>query len=210
MDGDGAQDVLSLGQGGSMFLWDAVSGDMAAGWPYSADPALGTPWAGDMDGDGYLDVLFAGTAGRVLVMSLPYEHEAGNMIWSSEGGSASGAGAYPDSLLPGEPSATGELMSHDRTYCYPNPAQGEDLTIRVYLEEEADIVVEIMDVTGQVVERFEKDGVLTVNEITWATSGVASGLYIVRVEVLARLGAYAQPGERPRTESKNMKVAIIR
>jgi hypothetical protein len=211
MDGEGRLDVLSAGPGGSMFLCDAISGEVIPGWPYSSDPALGTPWAGDIDEDGQLDILVAGTSGRVLLMGLPYAHEAGSMIWSTEGGSASGEGAYPDSILPGEPAPTGELLSAERTYCYPNPAERSDLTIRVFLEEEADIEVEILDVAGEVVERLEREGDLTVNEITWSTSGVASGLYIVRVKVIDPLDAYyAELGRPPRSESKAMKVAVIR
>jgi len=211
MDGEGALDILSTGPGGSMFLFDAISGEVIPGWPYSSDPALGTPWAGDIDDDGELDILVAGTSGRVLLMGLPYSHEAGSMIWSTEGGSASGEGAYPDSILPGEPEPTGELLSPERTYCYPNPALRSDLTIRVFLEEPADIEVEILDVAGEVVARFEREGDLTVNEITWNTSGVASGLYIVRVKVVDPLDAYyAGPGRQPRSESKSMKVAVIR
>ena len=133
------------------------------------------------------------------------------MIWFSEGGSASGEGAYPDSILPGGPAPTGELLSPERTYCYPNPAERSDLTIRVFLEEEADIEVEIMDVAGDVVARFEREGGLTVNEIKWSTSGVASGLYMVRVEVIDSVDTYyAEPGRAPRSESKTMKVAVIR
>lgn len=211
MDGDGALDVLSSGPGGSMFLHDATTGELIPGWPYSSDPSLGSPWAGDIDDDGQLDVMFAGSAGRVLVLSLPYEHEAGAMVWETEGGGASGAGAYPDSILPGTPVATGVLLSHERTYCYPNPAERSDLTVRVYLEEEADIEVEIFDVTGEVVARFERGGSLTVNEIEWSTSGVASGLYMVRVEVSDPLdSSVAQFIGQTRSESKTMKVAVIR
>jgi len=211
LDGEGGLEVLSAGPGGSMFLHDAISGEPVPGWPYSSDPSLGTPWAGDIDGDGELDVLVAGTSGRVLLLDLPYEHEDGDMIWSSEGGDASGAGAYPDSILPGDPAATGYLLSQTRTSCYPNPAERSDMTIRVFLEEEADIEVEILDVAGEVVARFEREGGLTVNEITWSTSGVASGLYIVRVLVSDPVDANeAQFRGQVRSESKTMKVAVIR
>ena len=211
MDGDGMTDVLSSGPGGSMFLYDAVSGELTPGWPYSSGPALGTPWAGDIDNDGELDILVVGASGRVLLMGLPYAHEAGTMIWSTDGGSASGEGAYPDSILPGGPVTTGDLLSPERTYCYPNPARRSDLTVRVFLDEPADIEIEILDVAGEVVARFEREGDLTVNEIRWSTSGVASGLYIVRVEVTDPLdGYYVWSGGTPRTESKTMKVAVIR
>jgi hypothetical protein len=211
MDGDGALDVLSAGPGGSMFLCDAVSGELTPGWPYASDPTLGTPWAGDIDDDGELDILVVGTSGRVLLLGLPYGHEVGAMIWSSDGGGASGEGAYADSILPGDPVATGELLSPERTYCYPNPAERSDLTIRVFLDDEADIDIKILDVAGEVVARFEREGVLRVNEIEWGTSGVASGLYIVRVEATDPLdGHYVRSGRSPRSESKTMKVAVIR
>jgi hypothetical protein len=212
IDGDSALDVLSAGQGGSLFLNDAMSGEVVSGWPYSADPTLGTPWVGDIDGDDQMDVLTVGRSGRVLLLGLPYTYEEGSMIWSTEGGDASGAGAYPDSLLPGAPEEGDGLLVPDRTYCYPNPAKEEDLTVRVFLEEAADIEVEIMDVAGEVVKRFEGVGEPTVNEFTWETSGVASGLYIVHVEVTESLppGYFAEPGMRLAHESKIMKAAVIR
>jgi M6 family metalloprotease-like protein len=211
IDGDGVMNVLVAGPGGSVYAWNAVSGEPLPGWPYSSDPALGTPWAGDIDLDGELDLLVAGTRGRVLLSGMPYEVAPDAMVWSSEGGDASGIGAYDDSLLPDVPDPTRTLMDADRTYCYPNPARESDLTIRVHLDEPATIEVEILDVTGQVVGRFEVEGARSVNEITWATSDVASGLYIVRVEVTEpmRQGA-AAPVSDVRSEAKIMKIAVIR
>ncbi len=115
-----------------------------------------------------------------------------------------------DSLLGDAFEETPTLMVHDRTYCYPNPAREEDLTIRVYLEESMDILVEIMDVTGQVVETLSADGVPTANELVWKTEGVASGLYLVRVEVGWEMVDVFGGGIAGRTEEKLMKVAVIR
>lgn len=211
MDDEDGVDVLVAGTSGNTYAWDAVTGDLIVGWPYSSDPAAGTPWVGDLEGDGWLDLVAAGTEGRVLVVNLPYERGNEDIIWSTEGGDAAGSGAYPDSLLPPAPDTTAGLLSGDRTYCYPNPAKLSDLTIRVYLEEEADIEVEIMDVTGQVVARFDERGVLSVNEIVWETTGVASGLYLVRVEAIdASVDVASTPATEARTESKTMKVAVIR
>jgi M6 family metalloprotease-like protein len=210
IDNDGVMDIVEAGRGGSVFAWNAVTGEPIPGWPYSSDPALGTPWAGDIDLDGQVDLLVAGTGGRVLLSGMPYTFEAGNMVWSTEGGDAAGTGAYPDSLLPGEPEARPLLLDLERTYCYPNPARQSNLTVRVYLEEEARLEVDIMDVTGQVVKHEERDGALYVNEIEWDTSRAASGLYIVRVQATEPMapGATARVAD-VRSESKTMKVALI-
>jgi M6 family metalloprotease-like protein len=214
IDGSGGANVLSAGPGGSLFLCDAASGEVVSGWPYSADPTLGTPWVGDIDGDDEVDVLTVGSSGRVLLLGLPYPYHDGAIVWPTEGGDAAGSGAYPDSLLPDAPVAGDGLMVADRTYCYPNPARESDLTVRVFLDGEADINVSIMDVTGQIVQRFEREGVPTVNEFIWETSGVASGLYMVRVKVAeqAQAGIFVDPlaSVPVPTESKLMKVAVIR
>jgi len=216
IDADGDVDVVVAGPGGNIYAWDGRSGELHPGWPLSSDPSPGAPWIGDIEGDGETDLLVAGAPGRVALMRLPYDVdpgagiEPGAIVWSTEAGTADGAGCYPDSLLPGGPSAAPELMDPERTYCFPNPARRRDLTVRVHLEEPAPIVVEFLDVTGQVVDRMEREGVHAVNDIVWGTDGVASGLYLVRVEVgrspVAQLGGC---GHRS-GEVKIMKVAVVR
>jgi hypothetical protein len=211
IDSDGEMEVIAAGPGGSVFAWKAVTGEAIPGWPYSSDPSWGTPWAGDIDADGELDLLVVGSSGRILLSGMPYAFETGAMVWSSEGGSAAGTGVYPEALLPTEPETTPTLLALDRTYCYPNPARGSDVTVRVYLEEEARLEVDVLDVTGQVVRHIERTGTPLVNEITWNTSGAASGLYIVRVQATEPMppGAAARVSD-VRTESKIMKVALVR
>jgi M6 family metalloprotease-like protein len=208
IDDDGTVDAVAVGPDGNLFAWNAETGEAVPGWPLSSDAPAGSPWLGDAEGDGEVDLLSAGTEGRVSFYRLPYAFREGNVVWATEGGTASGAASYPDSLLGPEPEATAGLMDPGRTYCYPNPAKRSDLTVRVYLEEPADIDVEIMDVTGQVVKEFDVSGVLTTNEIVWDTSRVASGLYLVHVVV-------SDPTTSPivsqrRRESKVMKVGVIR
>jgi M6 family metalloprotease-like protein len=211
IDATRGMDVIVAGPDGNLFAWDAVSGDLVAGWPLSSEPPAGAPWAGDADGDGYLDVLLAGRSGRVLFYQLPYAYSPGNVVWETEAGSSAGDGAYPDSLLGGEPAPWPGLMDLDRTYCYPNPARQANLVVRVFLEEPTDVEIEILDVAGQIVKRFEFEGVHTVNEVVWDTSRVASGLYIVHVEAFGPLpaGVATRMAHRP-SEVKVMKVAVVR
>jgi len=210
IDGDGGIDVVMSGPGGGIYAWNGLTGDMLPGWPLSTDVSLGTPWIGDAEGDGEIDLLVAGRTGRALFYRLPYDSSPGAIVWATEAGNAAGTGCFADSLLGDAFEETATLMVHDRTYCYPNPAREEDVTVRVYLEESMDILVEIMDVTGQIVETLRADGVPTVNELIWETEGVASGLYLVRVEVGREMVDVFAGGIAGRTEEKIMKVALIR
>jgi M6 family metalloprotease-like protein len=211
VDGDGDLDVVSMGSGGGLFAHDAVTGDRLAGWPLSADPGLASAWVGDAEGDGEFDVLVAGRAGRIAFSSMPGVGAPGAMVWPTEAGSPAGSGAFPDSLLADPPADVPGLLATERTYCYPNPATGPDLTIRAYLEESADLEIDILDVAGERVARLSAAGVPTVNEIVWDLSGVASGMYVVRVEASVPLeGKDLLQGRGRRTESRLMKVAVVR
>lgn len=212
LDGDEGLDVLIGGPDGNVFAWGGVSGDLLPGWPMSSDPSLGSPWAGDADGDGELDVLVVGDAGRVLFYGLPYRCDARSIVWPTEAASPAGTACYPDSLLGDAPRETPGLLAQDRTYCYPNPAVGVDPTLQIYLEETADLEIEFLDVTGQVVDRMTRKGRHTVNQFAWDTSGMASGLYIVRVTAT---GQYPEshvgfPRTRSRSETMLLKVAVVR
>lgn len=211
IDDDGDLDILVGGPGGNLYAWDALSGDRIPGWPLSSDPVAGSAWIGDADGDGELDLLATGDGGRVLFYRLPYSYEPGNVVWETEAGAASGVGCYADSLLLEPPAETEGLLVPDGTYCYPNPAERSDVTVRVFLDEPAEIVVEIMDVAGETVERRTLEGAPSVNETVWDTSRIASGLYIVRVEARVSAGGLFDPiGNRGRSEVKIMKVAVVR
>jgi len=210
IDGNGVVDVLMGGPGGGIYAWDGLTGEALPGWPLSSDVSLGTPWIGDAEGDGELDLMVAGNGGRALFYHLPYDAAPGTLVWPTEAGNHAGTACFADSLLGDEFEETLTLMAHDRTYCYPNPAREEDVTIRVYLEESTDILVEIMDVTGQIVETLNADGVAAVNELVWETDGFASGLYLIRVEVGWERASVLAGGVIGRTEEKIMKVALIR
>ncbi|MBD3367303.1 MAG: T9SS type A sorting domain-containing protein, partial [Candidatus Eisenbacteria bacterium] len=207
IDGDGAIDVVALSPGGNVFAWNGLTGDLLPGWPVSSDAGRATPWIGDADDDRELDLLSVGASGRILFHRLPYASQPGAFVWPTEGATPDGRGAYPDTLVsPGEPD-DGAILAEERTYCYPNPARGEDITIRFHLEREADVEIEIMDVTGQVVASYEVVGTRTANEVVWNAVDVPSGLYVVRI-VAFEPGGTALSGAA--SETKLMKVAVVR
>lgn len=210
IDGDGDNDVLLCGADGNIHALDGRSGEELPGWPLSSDPLSGGPWIGDIERDGGMDLLSAGAGGRVALFELPYTHADGAIVWSTEAGDASGSGRYPEWLMPDGFTETAGLIDPGLTYCYPNPARGDAMTVRIYLEESADIEVDVLDVTGQVVASFETEGLPAVNEVLWDVRDSASGLYIVRVKA-TEPGAAALQGETaPRGEVVFMKVAVLR
>ena len=66
--------------------------------------------------------------------------------------------------------------------------------------------------TGELVDRIERDGVRGPQDIRWDVSGVASGLYIVSLQATrpAAAGAGIALGGAVGSEVKIMKVAVVR
>jgi hypothetical protein len=209
LDDDGYVDVLVGGPGGGVGCWDGRSGEMLSGWPLSSDPVKGSSWIGDVEGDGEPELVVAGGSGRVACYRLPYDLSPRSFVWPTEAGCAAGTACYPDSLMPDAPGTSPGLLADDKTYCYPNPAKQGVMTVRVPLEEPAELEVEIFDVAGQRIERRVVEGSATVNEIVWDTSNVASGLYIVRVEATEHSATGAVGTAAPRSEVELMKVAVL-
>jgi M6 family metalloprotease-like protein len=209
IDGNGVLDVVALSPGGNASAWDGVSGDLLQGWPLSADAGRATPWIGDADDDGELDVLTVGGGGRILFYRMPSSWDVGPFVWPTEGGTPDGRAMYDAELAPVEAPEDGRLLSGERTYCYPNPARGEDLRVRFYLERAADVEVTVLDLTGEVVASFDMAGVRSANEVVWEADGVPGGLYIVRVEAFDP-EASSGTGREPVSETKLMKVAVVR
>ncbi|RKY70104.1 MAG: hypothetical protein DRQ24_09830, partial [Candidatus Latescibacterota bacterium] len=108
------------------------------------------------------------------------------IIWGMRGATPQNTNSYPDSLLSGTPLGSKMLLPPASVYCYPNPVHSGKATFRFYLGEKANVNIKIFDIMGQQVEELEKPAAQTRaqtdNELEWDTSGLASGLYLCRVE----------------------------
>ncbi len=120
-------------------------------------------------------------------------------LWNVEGSSAE-ALYWPQADLDGthnkvfkvyppgipQPVDNGELLPANKVYNYPNPNQGDFTTIRFYLTKAADVTVQVFDLAGKRIERFELTGkAMTDNEVIWNVRDVASGVYLCQVEARA-------------------------
>ncbi len=114
------------------------------------------------------------------------EFSSARIIWGMRGATPQNTNSYPDSLLPGAPLGSKRLLPPGSVYCYPNPVQGAKATFRFYLGEKANVNIKIFDIVGQQVAELEKPETQTRaqtdNELEWDISGLASGLYLCRIE----------------------------
>ena len=187
LTGDGACEVVLPDQHGGLQALDA-QGKPLAGFPVAAAPhAVLSAAAGDVDGDGRLEIVLAGRDGFLYAWKLDSAPARG---WSQFKGDtqhtalAPAAGQSPTA----EPGVTG-LMPPEKVYCYPNPTAGDRATIRFYLTEDADVTIRIYDLSGARVAELKTRGTrYTDNEIVWDVSGVASGVYLAKVEAQAATG----------------------
>ncbi|MEW6686118.1 MAG: FG-GAP-like repeat-containing protein [Candidatus Edwardsbacteria bacterium] len=108
-------------------------------------------------------------------------------------------GEYPASLMPLPVAVEGPILSG--VYNYPNPAYGQTTKIRYHLNSAAEVSVKIFNIAGELIKNFQGTGFeRTENELKWDLSGIASGVYICRVEAKAA-------GKK---EVKFCKIAVVR
>lgn len=86
------------------------------------------------------------------------------------------------------PTPTTTALSFDPgkdTYLtYPSPAKGQDMWFYVYAEAQSQVVIEILNVTGETGDQLEfSAGNSGYHRIYWPLGGVASGVYFYRVSV---------------------------
>jgi len=86
---------------------------------------------------------------------------------------------------------SGELLTKDEVYTYPNPAKGDVLIFKFRLADKADVEIDIYNIAGEKVARLEKQDCpagLT-SEIAWNIKRVASGVYEYRVKASGSSGS---------------------
>lgn len=102
-------------------------------------------------------------------------------------------------LIAYAPSASA-LIVEDRTYVTPNPAKGDAVTFKVFLNDDAEIKIQIFTIAGLKVGEIAGQGLGgNVALIPWNMARLASGIYIYKVEASSGL----------ETRSVTKKMAVI-
>jgi len=179
VDNDGAQDVIAAGPDGNVYAYNR-DGKLLDGFPLAmAGLGIGSLAAGDLDGDGKLELVGVSGNGFVHTWHLPQSGNAS--AWPMLGHDATQTSLNSQRETP-VIRADG-LMPTSLVYNYPNPTEGGSTTIRYRLNEEARIKISIYDSSGDLVDELSGPGVAQAeNEVTWNLGGVESGVYLARVE----------------------------
>jgi hypothetical protein len=95
--GDGVAEVLEGGDSETLHAFQVGAGDQAPGWPkWTPGWTISSPTAGDVDGDGKVDVVTSTREGYVLAWGT--DGEAGDLEWPTYKGDAQRTGRYAGNL----------------------------------------------------------------------------------------------------------------
>ncbi|MFH1619842.1 MAG: PQQ-binding-like beta-propeller repeat protein, partial [bacterium] len=86
---------------------------------------------------------------------------------------------------------SGDLISGNAVYTYPNPAKGNTLTFKFRTAYDAYVTIDVYNVAGEKIARFEKSNCpagLT-SEIVWNIGNIASGVYQYKLEAKSAAGS---------------------
>ncbi len=157
-------------------------GLLLSGFPLSCGDTVAS--AGivlDLNQNGTPELGFAAQDGQVYFFSLSTTFDTGSIFWGMLGENAAHTNSFPSGSLPSVPGPAEFLVSNS-VYSYPNPAQRQ-ATIRYSLTQAAEVKIKILDLAGSVVDEISTSGqAQTDNEYVWDCSGVASGVYLCRLE----------------------------
>ena len=176
-----------VGSPGREILVYTGLGERPNGFPLStADTVLTSGLVANFDRTGGTDsereLAFACSDGFVYVWNISGTYDSSVNFWVMENYDASHSNLFPSGKLPTPPIAGPNLVEPKRFYSYPNPASGQAI-VRYYLNYDSQVELKFFDLAGNLVDTHQAKGqAFTDNEFIWNCSGMASGVYLCRIE----------------------------
>ena len=201
IDGDGRPEALFSLDNGVLVALEA-DGRAASGWPISvpggADdtPFLtslnGTDLPPDPPGPAWLHLVAGGGFdGSLGVYQLPAPADSAvfqtdgvsaRIPWAGFAGNRRRSSVLEDVYLTAATTVAGALAPGS-VYCFPNPAHGDEIGVAYTLGNGVDeVTIRVLDPLGREIQRLTPNPQPTQNVAKILLRGMASGVYLVRVE----------------------------
>jgi len=183
LDADGIKDIVVISSGGRCYAFRSeydFGESRLFGFPLSAGGfGIGSPVLFEKNNGGGLGVL--GIDGWLYSYDVGYDESKSD--WPMVGGDASQMSYLPDSRLKPVQSYS-ENLPEDKFYCYPNPTYNGRTTIRYFVGDDADVTLNIYDMSGQKVsDEYKMAGQAgSYGEMIWNGSSLPSGVYRCVIE----------------------------
>lgn len=174
------------------FPLSTAAGVLASGTVVNFDRSGGT--------DTERELAFPATDGFVYVWNINGNFNSSKDFWVMEDFDAQHSNRFPFTQLPPPPVAGVDLLPPGSFYPYPNPAINR-ATVRYYLNYDSQVELKFFDLSGNLIDSHKTNGAaFTDNEFNWDCSGLASGVYICRIQ--------AKGGGKSQTEF--CKIAVVK
>ncbi|MDP8228011.1 MAG: T9SS type A sorting domain-containing protein [Candidatus Electryoneaceae bacterium] len=207
LDGDGVLEYINVNSDTysldhSDYHLDCINktGEHLPGFPMAIEqlePLWESYQLAQLDEDQNLEFVHF-TRNSLNVIEIPATNPS--IWWGSQYRDRQNRNAVWETAQPFVASSSDPLMPEDLCYNWPNPAR-ESTAIRYFLNFNADVKVDIFDITGQRITTLYGDGTAGMHhEIIWNTSVVARGGYLAVVEATGDSG----------TETKIIKIAVVK
>jgi len=181
INSDGNPEIIAGSSDGTIQVFSS-DGSAVEGFPLTAGsenkPA---PFLADIDDDGDVEILHVSSNGYLNVWDINSQWSETDFPWPAEFHDPSHT-SYVEMEWHAQQKA-GDFMPDKSVYNYPNPVEGSFTVIRYWLDEDAEVSIEIIDLRkGNLVDKFGGPGIgLTNNEVVWNVENVQSGIYFCRV-----------------------------
>ncbi|KAA3608441.1 MAG: T9SS C-terminal target domain-containing protein [Calditrichaeota bacterium] len=200
VDASGEDDIVIIvtTNKGQLFAYDQ-KGNSVEGFPLSFGGSFSeSAIVVQLNDDTALELVAVSNSGIASAIEIPGTNTSSEIIWgSSNFNSANNADLDTSyTTIP----ISDNLLPKSRFFNYPNPNEGDETTIRYFLNEAAEVNILIFDAAGYKIDEFSGPGLaFTANEVKWQVGNVASGVYICQLEAVSET----------RTERKMIKILVV-
>jgi len=184
VDGDREVDLVCGTSSGEIHAWRS-DGREVSGFPVAAGGAVTScPILGDIDADGVRELVACTESGWVYAWDLGVTEDTLTLPWGMYRADPGHRGILHGRFTPDPPAYAGDLLPSESLFNYPNPAYGDETTIRYFLGRPAEVTITIYNLAGDLVAQMDGEAAQPPQECetVWDLSDVASGVYICRVE----------------------------